>query len=215
MKETGFKGPGCSCGQSFHRRFVKDLYHDLGLGPDSNFSGRYLMNRELVGVPIRHALEGVFFALVQPAVLIVDLTGVEEMTGSAAEEIGPKLFGAVENHRNVNAEKYLVYDGLCPEVRKELDAWFGKYNRCVPAFLSEEDETLPIIGELPPKNLLEVLEFCYRHGPVTSTQLEKRFPAATRKLTGLHKEYPWLLHRHKMRGDTSKSWRYQFMPLKP
>ena len=215
MKQSGPISSKCVCGLSFHRRRVRQIYQELQLGSDLNFSGRYLMNREHVGVPIRRALEDMFFALIGPAVLVVDLTGVEEMTGSAAEEIGPKLFGAVENHRNVCPEKYLVYDGLYLEIRKELDAWFGKYHRCVPAFLSENDDTLPIIGDLPPKNLQEVLEFCYRQGPVTSTELELTLPAATRKMTGLYKQYPWLVHRHKMSGDTPKSWRYHFMPLTP
>jgi hypothetical protein len=174
------------------------------------------MNREHVGIPIRRALEDAFFSLPEPAVLVVDLTGVEEMTGSAAEEIGPKLFGAVENHRNVSPGKYLIYDHLAPEVRKELDAWFGKYSRCVPAFLEEGEDVQPIIGALPPRNLLDVLEFCYRNGrPVTSSEVEQTLPFATKKLTDVHKQYPWLLRRHRVSGDTPRSWRYLFIPLVP
>lgn len=205
------------CGLNFSRCLINQLYQDLELGREPDFSGSYLMNRERVGVPLRRALEDIFFSLpAEPTVMVVDFVGVEELTGSVAEEVGPKLFGAVETHRKVSPDKYLIYDNLSQEIRKELDAWFAKYDRCTPAFLQDEqDAEFPIAGALPPDNLLEALIFCYRHGPITSSELGKQLAAAAKKLAIVHRDYPWLLHRQKVRGDTPKSWQYLFIPLIP
>jgi len=45
-------------GLSFHRLLIRDIYKDLKLGDSWDSIGGYLMNRERVGIPIRHALHG-------------------------------------------------------------------------------------------------------------------------------------------------------------
>ena len=206
------------CGINLYRRCISQLYESLRLGgADPQYSAQYLMNRERVGIPLRHTLQEALFGLVEPATLVIDFTGVKEMTGSVTEEIGPRLFGAFQNHRNVNPETYLIYDNLSQEIRKELDAWFAKYGQCIPAFPQKDDRTVrPLIGALPPDNILEILEYCYAHGIVSSADLEQRFSAASKKLTDVQNQYPWLLRRYgKVRGDTPRSWRYQFIPITP
>jgi hypothetical protein len=199
----------------FHRLQVKQLYQDLELAPDSKFSGSYLMNREAVGVPIRRALAEVFISLPNFTVLAVDFAGVMEMTGSVAEEIGPGLFRIVEEERSVNPEKYLIYDRLAPDILRELDAWFAKHSRCVPAIPDQHACEQFVIGALPPKNLLNVLEYCYQHGSATSEALELAVPAASKKLTDLYKQYPWLVHRQKVSGEAPRSWHHVFTSLAP
>jgi hypothetical protein len=175
------------------------------------------MHREEVGVPLRRALQETLLTLREPAVLIIDGTGVREMAGSVAEEIGPCLFATFQSHRQTYPETYLIYDNLSPDTWKELDAWFTRYGWCVPAFRQDDQQPRPpLMGVYPPANLVEVLAYCYAHGVVDSVELEQHVTAASKKLIDVQRHYAWLLRRHgKVRGDTPRSWRYQFLPITP
>ena len=52
----------------------------------------YLMNRNRLGIPLRERLENRLKEMAKNQVLAIDLDGIQEMTTSVAEEIGPKLF---------------------------------------------------------------------------------------------------------------------------
>ena len=175
------------------------------------------MQREGTGVPLRQALQETLLAVVDPTILIIDFAGVHDLSGAVAEEVGPRLLGIVQQHRQIYPETYLLYDQLSPEAYKEMDVWFARYGQCVPAVAQEGSlSARRLIGTLPPDYLLEILTYCYAQGLVSSADVEKKFSAASKKLNDIQTHYPWLLHRHsRVRGNSPRAWRYSFLPIIP
>lgn len=176
-----------------------------------------LMNRNRVGIPLRTHLENIITENLHGKVVIVlDFAGIVDLSGSVAEEIGPKLFTAFQAHRVLEKDKYLVYDNLETEVGRELDAWFTKYDLPTIGFTAGQMKEFKLLGKPLPDALREVLLECYQNGPISSDDLRGRFKAASKKLNEIVKSYPWLLWRYRVNsGDNPRTWAYLYYPILP
>jgi hypothetical protein len=184
---------------------------------DLQETGGVLMNRNRVGIPLRTRLEKIITESLHGRVVIVlDFGGVEDLSGSVAEEIGPKLFTTFQAHRALEKDKYLIYDNLENEVRRELDAWFTKYDLPTIGFTTGKMKEFKLLGKQLPDALKELLLECYQNGPISSDDLNGRFKAASKKLNEIVKSYPWLLWRYRVNsGNNPHTWAYLYHPILP
>lgn len=202
---------------------ITDLLREEGIP----FTPGYLMNRERLGIPLRHAIRGCLVSM-DAKTLALDFTDIEEISISVAEEIGPKLFEDFLEYRNQNKEAYLVYCNLTQEIAEGLGRHFlhrdsrldtsvqftmVAFQQCVNDQFTEHF----FLGEAIPGALAEVLNLIYTLGEATSQSLEERgIKAASRKLNELVKQYPWLIWRNQQSVDTSaRAWAYCYSPVVP
>lgn len=199
-----------------HRVSIGELCKQENIA-DLRETGGILMNRNRVGIPLRTHLENIIIESLHGRVVIVlDLAGIVDLSGSVAEEIGPKLFTTFQAHRVLEKDKYLVYDNLETEVGRELDAWFTKYDLSVIGFTAEKVKRFKLLGKPLSDALKEVLLECYQAGPISSGDLRGRFKAASKKLNEIVKSYPWLLWRYRVNsGDNPRTWAYLYYPILP
>src|SRR5688500_14958555 len=87
------------------------------------FSPGYLMNREKLGIPLRKAIVGILHSM-EDETLVINMAGIEEMTTSVAEEIGPVLFQEFIKYRIAHENVYLTYCNVSEEMARGLDGTF-------------------------------------------------------------------------------------------
>ena len=185
----------------------------------------YLMNRDRLGIPLRQHLARHLTTMEQREVLAIDLNGIEEMTTSVAEEIGPKLFEEFLAHRGQGDEVYLVYCNVSEEIASGLEGAFRSWRSdlnparrlTIVAFSNCQDGRFVahrFIGEMVPDALREALDLIYSLGQASSSDLEAHgIKAASRKLNELYKQYPWLLQKSQKSVDAGpRAWAYFYSP---
>lgn len=198
-----------------HRISIGELCKQNNIA-DLQETGGVLMNRNRVGIPLRTHLGNIIESLHGKVVIVLDFGSIVDLSGSVAEEIGPRLFTTFKAHRVLEKDKYLIYDNLETEVGRELDAWFAKYDLPVVGFTAGQMKEFKLLGKPLPDALREVLLECYRNGPISSDDLRERFKAASKKLNEIVKLYPWLLWRYRVNsGDNPRTWAYLYYPISP
>ncbi len=185
----------------------------------------YLMNREKLGVPLRSTISSRFRS---PSfdTFVVDFTGIEEMSVSVADEIGPKLVEDFLLIREVRPDIFLAYSGLSLEIIREFETLNWQSDR-------EPDKSLSIVafrghgqkgfhghifvGKEIPSSLTQVLDLVYKLGEANSQILEAHgVKAASRKLNELVRQYPWLFRKDQKSLDSgSKAWAYFYTTVVP
>lgn len=206
-----------------HLAQVYAIVGELGLTDTPKF----LMNRKRLAIPLRNEINGRLRSLASGEVLIADFVGVEEATSSVLSEIGPALFQEYMAIRTT-CDCYFAYAGLTADIATTLDDMFHGYPRRVEAsirFTTVAFDQIQnggytkyrFIGERLPEALLGVLDAIYSLGRVTSNELEKLgIRAASRKLTEVYAEYPWLLRKtQEFTGSGSNAWYYSYAPICP
>lgn len=192
-----------------------------------NFDPRYLMNRERLGIPLRKALVEQLYTM-KVDTLAINMSGIEEMTTSVAEEIGPKLFQELIRYREQYREVYLTYCNVTEEIARGLDGTFkhwgtdpespGKLN--IVVFSTFQDDVFSdhqFLGQEIPDALRNILDVIYNLGVVNSSGLEEQgVKAASRKLNELARYYPWLFHKfQRSLNEGSRAWAYFYSPIVP
>lgn len=203
---------------------IKLLVEDLKIPVQQG----YLMSRDRLGIPLRTFLIDQLRGK-EKEVFLLDFRGVDEMTTSVAEELGPHL---VENFLSSfyeskanNNSLFIIYCNLSKEVRNGLDTamktWPSKTNstRKIVAVGFNQDVANTsidffVIGELP-EALRETILQIYKLDEVKSSELDKLgIKASSRKLSELMEDYPWLVRQEKQRlSGTSKAWSYVYKPI--
>jgi hypothetical protein len=194
--------------------------------PDGYSSGS-LMSRDRLGVPLREHIMRELTRMRGGETLVADFSGIEEMTTSIAEEIGPKLFQEFLSYR-AQGDVYFAYCNLSEEIARgfhhALRSWQPRVNSSdrvsVVAFGTYQNGRFSqhrFLGETIPDALREALDLIYRLGKANSSQLEARgVKAASRKLNQLFSEYPWLLQRFQESLDVGpRAWAYFYSPIVP
>ena len=92
----------------------------------------YLMNQDRLGIPLRRRFEH-HLTEMKKGTLAVDFSGIEEMTTSVAQEIGPNLFEEFLAHRMQNRDVFLAYCSVSDEIAAGLEG----------AFLSWQSHSVP------------------------------------------------------------------------
>jgi hypothetical protein len=195
------------------------------LGKD-HYARGYLMNRNRLGIPLRERLEKHLKAVKKEKVLAIDLDGIQEMTTSVAEEIGPKLFERFLAHRSKDKEIYLIYCNVSEEIANGFEGVFKSWQSrldpssklTVVVFGECKDGRFAehrFLGEEIPDALQEILDLVYNLGQMSSSDLEVHgIKAASRKLNELFKQYPWLLRKLQKSLDTGpRAWAYFYSPI--
>src|SRR5688572_6100589 len=104
-----------------------------------NVDPRYLMNGEKLGVPLRKALVERLYRMHEDT-LVINMDGIEEITSSVAEEIGPKLFQEFIKYREQNREVFLTYCNITGEIAKGLnDSFIGREAGSIVVFSNYHD----------------------------------------------------------------------------
>ena len=190
------------------------------------FSPGYLMNREKLGIPLRNALVEHLHTL-DNSTLVVNMAGVEEMTTSVVEEIGPILFQELIKHR-LDHDVYLTYCNVSGEIATGLDGIFKlpkfeeqiNTRQNIVVFSTLQNDVFSghqFLGQEIPTALKEILDVIYKFNVVSSSDLEEQgIKAASRKLTDLAKYYPWLFRKIQKTLDVdSRAWAYFYSPIVP
>ncbi|MBC7876108.1 MAG: hypothetical protein H7Y59_02970 [Anaerolineales bacterium] len=190
------------------------------------FSLGYLMNREKLGIPLRKALVEHLYAI-DNSTLVINMAGVEEMTTSVAEEIGPILFQELIKRR-LDRDVYLTYCNVSEEIATGLDGIFKlpkfenqiNTRQNIVVFSTLQNEVFSghqFLGQEIPTALKEILDVIYKFNVVSSSDLEEHgIKAASRKLTDLVKYYPWLFRKIQRALDIdSRAWAYFYSPIVP
>lgn len=203
---------------------IKILAVDLNITVQQGF----LMSRDRLGIPLRKYLINQLQGK-KAEVYLLDFQGIDEMTTSVAEELGPHL---VENYlsifngfRTENDNIFMTYCNLSPEVRNGLEiamkTWPSKTNSgkkmvALGFNLDSINRSTDyfILGELPDA-LRETLFQIYQLEEVKSTDLDKLgIKASSRKLSELMETFPWLVRQERQRlSGTSKAWSYVYKPI--
>jgi hypothetical protein len=191
------------------------------------FAPGYLMNGEKLGIPLRKALVKQLYTM-QEDTLAINMSSIEEITSSVAEEIGPKLFQELIRCREKHREVYLTYFNVTEGITRGLDGTFRNWGAA-----PESPEKLNIVvfstfqngvfsghqflGQEIPAALKDVLDVIYSFGVVNSSDLEEKgIKAASRKLNELARYYPWLFRKIQKSLDTSsRAWAYFYSPIVP
>lgn len=207
---------------SAKRISIKDRFRQVLPALHQQVSGKYLMGRESVGSPIRASVEAeITRGPTAPVTYLLDFSGIEDISASVAEELGPILFVSVLARSRPGAERYLIYVGLSHDVQLGLDELFKRSGRVAPC-LSEttpfDDELtmrLDLLGPALPPPTEAVIRLCYQESGITSHSLATvSLAAASKKLTEVFDRYPGLLHREKVHGTAGpRSWRYEYLPV--
>ena len=188
----------------------------------------YLMNRDRLGVPLRKQLVNHLYAVTEGETLVVDCRGIEEMTTSVAEEIGPRLFEEFLAHRDQGNDVYLAYCNVSGEIASGLEGAFRTWQpsldpprrMTIVVFGSCRDNRFTqhqFLGEVLPDALRDTLDLVYRLGQTNSSDLKTRgIKAASRKLNELSRQYPWLLRKVQRSLDAGpRAWAYFYSPVVP
>ena len=208
------------------KRIIRD---DLGL-EDSN----YLMNRQTLGIPLR---DYIFNSIKQQqetyTTFILDFSEIYEASSSVADELGPVLFEKFLNYRSdarsIKGEIFLAYGNLSSEMIVSLERAFSgwslahspDYPMVSLGFSSIKGETYEGFRFLGapqlPDSLKMVLDLIYKHGDLTSNDLENLgIKAPSRKLNDINNRCPWLVRQVKVRlEETEKAWTYIYSPILP
>jgi hypothetical protein len=194
--------------------------------PDRYTSG-YLMSRDRLGAPLRKHFVCQLTEMREGETLVADFLGIEEMTTSIAEEIGPKLFQQFLSYR-AQRNVYFAYCNLSEEIARGFDGAFRSWQSriaspdrlIVVAFGKYQNGRFSqhrFLGETIPDALKEALDLIYRLGKTNSSELEAHgVKAASRKLNQLFGEYPWLLQRFQESLDVGlRAWAYFYSPIVP
>ncbi|MCB9420767.1 MAG: hypothetical protein H6667_13250 [Ardenticatenaceae bacterium] len=192
-----------------------------------NLETGYLMNREKLGIPLRKALAQKMSTMKEDT-LVINMAGVEEMTTSVAEEIGPLLFQELIKYRRQDRKVFLTYCNVAEEIARGLDGTFKNWGSeletsdklNVVVFSTFQDGKFAnhqFLGQEIPTALKDILDAIYTFGVVNSTDLEDQgIKAASRKLNELAKYYPWLFCKVQKSLDTSsRAWAYFYKPIVP
>lgn len=187
----------------------------------------YLMSGDRLGTPLREHFMHKLTETREDQTLVADFSGIEEMTTSIAEEIGPQLFQeflSFRTQRNV----YFAYCNLSEEMVKGFDgafrSWQSRKNlsdKLIVVTFGEHKNgcfSYPrFLGGTIPDALKEALDLIYALGKINSSELENRgVKAASRKLNQLFGEYPWLLQRYQESLDVGpRAWAYFYSPIVP
>lgn len=187
----------------------------------------YLMNRERLGIPLREALVDRLYTM-QADTLAINMRGIEEMTTSVAEEIGPLLFQELINCREQQREVFLTYCNVAGQIARGLDGTFKNMGADLESskrlnvviFSTFQDGIFSdhqFLGQEIPAALKEILDTIYNFGVVSSSDLEEQgIKAASRKLNELARYYPWLFRKLQRSLDTnSRAWAYFYSPIVP
>ena len=199
------------------------VLEELGI----NLETGYLMNREKLGIPLRKALAKKLYAMKEDT-LVINMAGIEEMTTSVAEEIGPLLFQELIKCRQQDRKVFLTYCNVAEEIARGLDGTFKNWGSeletsdklNVVVFSTFQDGKFAnhqFLGQEIPTALKDILDAIYTFGVVNSTDLEEQgIKAASRKLNELAKYYPWLFCKVQKSLDTgSRAWAYFYAPIVP
>lgn len=207
----------------FNLVIVPTVLEELGI----KFAPGYLMNREKLGIPLRKALVKQLYAM-QEDTLVVNMAGIEEMTTSVAEEIGPLLFQELIKYRQQDRKVFLTYCNVAEEIARGLDGTFKNWGSALETseklnavvFSTFQDGKFAnhqFLGQEIPAALRDILDAIYTLGVVNSSDLEEQgIKAASRKLNELAKYYPWLFCKVQKSLDTSsRAWAYFYAPIVP
>jgi hypothetical protein len=188
----------------------------------------YLMNRDRLGIPLRQQLVNHLCAMTEGETLVIDCRGIEEMTTSVAEEIGPRLFEEFLAHRDQGKDVYLVYCNVSSEIASGFEGAFRIWQprldpprrMTIVVFGSCQDNQFTqhqFLGEVVPDALRDTLDLIYRLGQTNSSELKTHgIKAASRKLNELSSQYPWLLRKVQRSLDAGpRAWAYFYSPIVP
>ena len=202
---------------------IPTVLEELGI----EFAPGYLMNREKLGIPLRKALVE-HLNTMQKDTLVINMAGIEEMTTSVAEEIGPLLFQELIKCRQQHKEVFLTYCNVAEEIARGLDGTFKNWGSeleiseklNIMVFSTFQDDIFAnhqFLGQEIPTALRDILDVIYTFGVVNSSDLEEQgIKAASRKLNELAKYYPWLFCKVQKSLDTSsRAWAYFYAPIVP
>ena len=106
----------------FNLVVIVAVLEELGIDLETG----YLMNREKLGIPLRKALAKKLYAM-QEDTLVINMAGIEEMTTSVAEEIGPLLFQELIKCRQQDRKIFLTYCNVAKEIARGLDGTFKNW----------------------------------------------------------------------------------------
>lgn len=192
-----------------------------------NIAPGYLMNRERLGIPLREALVKQLHTM-DEGTLAINMDGVEEMTSSVAEEIGPILLQELIKYRKQHREVFLTYCNVTGEIAKGLDGTFKNWSADsnlsnklnIVVFSNFQNNTFfnhQFLGQEIPAALKEILAIIYDYGVINSSDLEEQdIKAPSRKLHELAKYYPWLFYKFQQSLDSgSRAWAYFYSPIVP
>jgi hypothetical protein len=202
---------------------VLDLYQKIPAGTLPGVSGKYLMGRDVVGIPIRRLVEDKLTQVSGPTTCILNFFEIQDISASVAEELGPMLTSFVSARSHPNTEIYLVYANLSADVRLGLDDEFKRRGHVAIAVKLDQPEqanvlsSIDLLGPSLPAPLQEVVSHCYTYGEATSTGLASdSLAAASKKLTEVFEKYPHLLYRVKVTGASGpRSWQYVYYSVIP
>ena len=199
----------------FNLVVIVAVLEELGI----NLETGYLINREKLGIPLREALAKKLYAMKEDT-LVINMVGIEEMTTSVADEIGPLLFEDFIKHRK-RKDVFLTYCNVTDEIAKGLhNSFAGPKSGSIVVFSNYQDGIFSnhqFLGQEIPTALRDILEVIYNFGVVNSSDLEEQgIKAASRKLNELAKYYPWLFCKVQKSLDTgSRAWAYFYSPIVP
>lgn len=211
-----------------HSSIAIVLIDELARQLVKNYVPGYLMNRERLGIPLHKQLAYVLLSMEEDT-LAVDFSGIEEMTTSVAEEIGPRLVEEFLRQRDGGRDVYLVYCNVSEDIARGLHGsmmdWLTRhphYSRrfTTVAFHNRHDSQFVghrFMGGEIPGALSEVLNVIYQLGEASSSRLQDHgIKAASRKLNALVNQYPWLVRKAQVALDADpRSWAYVYSPVVP
>lgn len=186
--------------------------------PQGSWSG-FLMSRDVIGRPMKERFLECADRMLSDT-LLIDFTGVSEISNSVAEEVGPIFFREFVECRG-NRDLYIVYINVCKEVANGLGAAFewinGQISEPDPVAIAFQSESptdgVFILGKLPMALRATLLAIYEAEGESTSIALESiGIKAASKKLSDLVSSYPWLV-RKEQRFLGSGSWAYSYLPV--
>jgi hypothetical protein len=206
---------------------IVELYLRLPSASAAGVDGsKYLMGRDVVGVPMRRRIEDAVISATGPTTCVLDFAGVDDISASVAEELGPILLQGTLTRGRPDSERYLVYSNLSHDARLGLDDVFRRTGRVALSILADDQYGKPsegsgaalridLLGPPVPKPLEDVVAHCYARGGITSSDIQDgSLAAASKKLTELYERYPGIVHRVKIYGASgARSWHYSYIPV--
>ncbi|MEM6379207.1 MAG: hypothetical protein AAF705_13420 [Bacteroidota bacterium] len=176
-----------------------------------------LMSRKRLGIPARLGIEKELINL-QNSTMILNFDGIEEVSLSVAEELGPILFKNFLAYHKATPTLYLTYANMNEDLVYGWDGMFKNFPDPMAASIlnlttNHLYSSVTFIGSGLAESKKEALEKIYFLGKATSNDLaDVGIAAASRKLNALFKEFPWLFIRNQVSLD-EKAWTYEYHPI--
>lgn len=176
-------------------------------------TGPYLYDRPGLGVPLRQHLEQLLAALPAGGVLVIDWSGLTDLTTAIAEELGPGILRYLLARRESGQDIYLLHANVAPLIAQGLANILALAQLVSPAWTSCPNSAPLFLGAPLPPALRQVLTLLYAGHSTAAALTVAGVPAPSRKLHEIQRRWPHLVRCQQHRGGANpRAWHYNYAP---